>query len=95
MDEHDFARVKQAFVDAAQRARALGFDVIELHMAHGYLMNSIQSPISNHRDDDRGGDAAGRRSFLLEVAEAVRKAVPHAHVRRRAHHGLANGWTAA
>ncbi len=75
MDDADFTRVKQAFIDAAERAERIGFDVVELHMAHGYLMNSIQSPLSNKRSDARGGDAAGRRGFLLEVAEAVRKAV--------------------
>ncbi|MCP8940650.1 NADH:flavin oxidoreductase/NADH oxidase [Alsobacter sp. SYSU M60028] len=76
MDEADFARVRQAFVDAALRAVRVGFDLIELHMAHGYLLHSIQSPISNRRDDRYGGDAAGRRSFPIEVARAVKAALP-------------------
>ena len=76
MDEADFARVKQAFVDAAHRAVRAGFELLELHMAHGYLMHSIQSPISNKRNDRYGRDAAGRRSFLVEVAQAVKAAMP-------------------
>ncbi|MHB2170189.1 NADH:flavin oxidoreductase/NADH oxidase [Alsobacter sp. R-9] len=74
MTEDDFADVKAAFVEAAVRAARLGFDEIELHYAHGYLMHSIQSPLSNHRSDKRGG--AGRVAFLHETAEAVRAAVP-------------------
>jgi 2,4-dienoyl-CoA reductase-like NADH-dependent reductase (Old Yellow Enzyme family) len=76
MEEHDFARVKQGFVDAALRAARIGFDVVELHMAHGYLMHEIQSPLANKRDDRYGRDAAGRMSFLVETAQAVRAALP-------------------
>lgn len=76
MEDADFARVKQAFVDAAHRAVRAGFELLELHMAHGYLMHSIQSPVSNRREDRYGRDAAGRRSFLIEVAQAVKAAVP-------------------
>lgn len=79
MEEADFARVKQAFLDTAARAVRLGFDVIELHMAHGYLMNEIQSPLSNHRTDRYGGSPAARLTYLHEVAQAVRAAVP-AHI---------------
>ena len=74
MTEEDFADVKAAFVAAARRAARLGFDEIELHYAHGYLMHSIQSPLSNRRSDARGGK--GGVAFLHEAAEAVRAAVP-------------------
>jgi NADPH2 dehydrogenase len=76
MTPEDFAHVRTAFVDSAKRAARIGFDTIELHMAHGYLMHSIASPISNHRNDEFGpGRQAGWR-YIFETAEAVRAAVP-------------------
>ena len=71
----DIKRVVSDFVDAAKRSVDCGFKVIELHGAHGYLMNSFLSPLSNQRSDEYGGDIAGRMRFPLEVARAVRKAV--------------------
>jgi len=71
----DIAGVVSDFVEAAKRSVSCGFKVIELHGAHGYLMNSFLSPLSNHRSDQYGGDIAGRMRFPLEVASAVRKAV--------------------
>ncbi|KAI1193532.1 hypothetical protein F5X97DRAFT_34535 [Nemania serpens] len=68
--------VKQAFVDASIRAVKAGFDVIEIHSAHGYLLHSFLSPISNQRTDQYGGSFENRTRFLLEVVEAVREAVP-------------------
>lgn len=64
-----------AFVDAAARAVEAGYDVIELHGAHGYLLHEFLSPLSNHRDDEFGGSVEGRRRLLLEVARAVRGAI--------------------
>ncbi len=63
------------FVDAALRSVNCGFKVIELHGAHGYLMNSFLSPLSNQRTDEYGGELFARMRFPLEVARAVRKAV--------------------
>ncbi|MEM8995452.1 MAG: tRNA-dihydrouridine synthase, partial [Acidobacteriota bacterium] len=63
-----------AFVDAARRAERAGFDVVELHMAHGYLLSSFLSPLSNRRTDDYGGDLENRMRYPLEVFEAVRGA---------------------
>ena len=60
----------------AKRALRAGFDAIELHLAHGYLLHSFVSPLSNKRNDDYGGSLAGRMRFPLEVARAVRAAVP-------------------
>jgi 2,4-dienoyl-CoA reductase-like NADH-dependent reductase (Old Yellow Enzyme family) len=76
MSEDDMARVRRAFVDAASRAVRIGFDAIELHMAHGYLLHGFFSPISNRRNDDWGGSLEGRMRFPLEVARAVRDVVP-------------------
>lgn len=76
LDAVGLKRVKQAFVAAAERSLRLGFDVVELHGAHGYCLNQFLSPISNHRTDEYGGTAEKRRRFPLEVFEAVRKVWP-------------------
>ena len=64
------------FGEAARRADAAGYDVIEIHGAHGYLLAQFLSPISNTRNDQYGGDRAGRMRFPLEAARAVRAAWP-------------------
>jgi 2,4-dienoyl-CoA reductase-like NADH-dependent reductase (Old Yellow Enzyme family) len=74
--EDDMARVIAAFVAAAERALRIGFDAIEFHMAHGYLMHSFMSPLSNQRNDDYGGTLEARMRFPLAVARAVRAVVP-------------------
>jgi 2,4-dienoyl-CoA reductase-like NADH-dependent reductase (Old Yellow Enzyme family) len=76
LDEVGLARVKQAFIDATLRSLRLGFDVIELHGAHGYLLHQFLSPLSNRRIDEYGGSMEKRRRFPLEVFDAVRKIVP-------------------
>jgi len=63
----------QAFRDGARRAAAAGFDVIEIHAAHGYLINQFLSPLTNHRTDQYGGDLEGRARFLFEIIQAVRQ----------------------
>lgn len=68
--------VKAAFVAAARRAFVAGFDVIEVHCAHGYLLNSFLSPVTNNRTDEYGGDLEGRMRFPLEVVQAVRAVWP-------------------
>ncbi|MCK9909174.1 NADH:flavin oxidoreductase/NADH oxidase [Microbacteriaceae bacterium K1510] len=75
--EADLNRVRDAFVNAAKRALRTGFDAIELHMAHGYLLHGFLSPISNKRTDQYGGAFENRLRFPLSVARAVRAAVPH------------------
>jgi 2,4-dienoyl-CoA reductase-like NADH-dependent reductase (Old Yellow Enzyme family) len=67
-----------AFATAAQRAVRAGFDFIELHGAHGYLLHEFMSPITNRRTDAHGGDLAGRMRLLLRVAEATRAVIPPA-----------------
>jgi NADPH2 dehydrogenase len=69
-------RVRDAFVQAAQRALRIGIDLIELHAAHGYLMHEFLSPISNQRNDEYGGTLGNRMRFPLEVFSAVRAVWP-------------------
>jgi 2,4-dienoyl-CoA reductase-like NADH-dependent reductase (Old Yellow Enzyme family) len=71
MQESDYERVRDAFVAAAVRAVRVGFEVIEIHAAHGYLFHQTLSPIANQRTDLRGGDRAHRAAFLLERGYAV------------------------
>ena len=78
MTADDMERVRDAFVAAAKRALRAGIDAIELHGAHGYLLHSFVSPISNKRADAYGGSLAARMRFPLEVAQAVRAVVPQA-----------------
>ena len=68
--------MKGAFVQATKRADRAGFDAIELHSAHGYLLHEFLSPLSNRRNDDYGGTLEGRMRFPLEVFEAMRAAWP-------------------
>jgi len=72
MNEDDMARVREAFVAAALRAARIGFDAIELHLAHGYPLHSFLSPISNKRTDAYGGSFENRLRFPLTVVQAVR-----------------------
>jgi anthraniloyl-CoA monooxygenase len=76
MDEGDLAATREAFVAATRLAFEADFDLIELHAAHGYLLSSFLSPLSNRRRDAYGGDLEGRMRFPLEVFEAVRAAWP-------------------
>ncbi len=76
MDEADLARVKRAFVDSAKRALAAGFDLVEIHCAHGYLLHSFLSPIANRRGDAYGGSLENRMRYPLEVIAAVRAVWP-------------------
>ena len=76
MTEADLVQVKQAFVDAARRADKLGFDLIELHAAHGYLLHQFLTPLINKRTDRYGGSRENRMRFPLEVFEAVRAIWP-------------------
>ena len=76
MSRAEIAETVEHFAVAAGRAVDAGFEVVEIHMAHGYLVHEFLSPLSNLRTDDYGGDFAGRTRFALEVARAVREAVP-------------------
>ena len=68
----EVAEIANQFAASARMAREAGFKIVEIHAAHGYLAHSFLSPISNHRNDQYGGDLAGRARFLMETIEAVR-----------------------
>ncbi|WP_411279052.1 bifunctional salicylyl-CoA 5-hydroxylase/oxidoreductase [Gemmatimonas sp.] len=76
MTREDMRRVIGEFVQAAQRGATAGFDWLELHSAHGYLMSGFLSPLTNRRTDEYGGDLAARAKFPLEVFAAVRAVWP-------------------
>jgi len=76
MDRADMDKVAEDFVAAAKRANEAGFDMIEVHCAHGYLLNSFISPATNKRADDYGGSLENRLRFPLEVFNAVRAVWP-------------------
>ncbi|NNC60106.1 MAG: bifunctional salicylyl-CoA 5-hydroxylase/oxidoreductase, partial [Erythrobacter sp.] len=76
MDRADMDRVREQFVGAAQMAQRAGFDMIELHMAHGYLLSSFITPLTNRREDEYGGSLENRMRYPLEVFRAVRAEWP-------------------
>ncbi len=76
MDEKDMEKVRNDFLAAAKRALSAGFDVIEMHNAHGYLLQSFLSPIANQRKDQYGGSLENRMRFPLSVAKALREFWP-------------------
>jgi len=76
MDETDMDDVLESFVDAARRADEAGFEVAEVHAAHGYLLHEFLSPVTNRRDDEYGGDFENRIRYPLEVVDAVREVWP-------------------
>jgi anthraniloyl-CoA monooxygenase len=76
LTEADLERIKGEFTGAARRAARAGFDLLELHCAHGYLLSSFISPLANQRTDRYGGSLAGRLRYPLEVFDAVRAVWP-------------------
>ncbi|MDM0046732.1 bifunctional salicylyl-CoA 5-hydroxylase/oxidoreductase [Variovorax dokdonensis] len=97
MTRDDMERVKQDFVQATHRAVEAGFDWLELHCAHGYLLSSFISPLTNQRTDEYGGSLENRLRYPLEVFEAVREAWPQhlpMSVRISAHDWVEGGITA-
>lgn len=76
IDRAGMDHVRDEFVDATHRAAAAGFDLLEVHLAHGYLLSSFLSPLTNLRTDEYGGDLAARARFPLEVVDACRAAWP-------------------
>ena len=76
LSREEIAEVVSAFADAARRADQVGYDVIQLHAAHGYLIHQFLSPLTNTRGDEYGGDEEGRTRFVREIAAAVRAVWP-------------------
>lgn len=75
MTKSRIAEIIQAFVEAAERSVRLGFDAIEIHGAHGYLLHQFLSPHANKRDDEYGGSFENRTRIVIEIYDAIRKAV--------------------
>ncbi|MGQ3672196.1 NADH:flavin oxidoreductase/NADH oxidase [Xanthobacter sp. TB0136] len=95
-DEAELEQITQAYLEALRRAGEAGFDVIELHCAHGYLLNSFLSPLSNTRTDRYGGDLEGRMRYPLELFRRMRAAWPAQKpmgVRISAADWVEGGWT--
>ncbi|ESX89322.1 NADH:flavin oxidoreductase/NADH oxidase [Mesorhizobium sp. LSHC412B00] len=77
LEEDEILQLVERFTQAARRAERAGFDFLELHAAHGYLIFQFLSPLSNQRTDRWGGSLQNRMRFLIEIAKSVRKAVPN------------------
>ncbi len=93
---HEIHDMQESWVLAAKRALRAGFDVLEIHSAHGYLGHEFLSPITNKRSDEYGGNRAGRMRFTLELAEAVRSVWPDdkpLFTRISSVDGTDGGWT--
>jgi 2,4-dienoyl-CoA reductase-like NADH-dependent reductase (Old Yellow Enzyme family) len=96
LDADGIADVLEAFRNSAQRALRAGFRIVEIHAAHGYLLHSFLSPLSNFRDDGYGGSLENRARLLLECIAAVRSVWPKelpVFVRISASDWVAGGWT--
>lgn len=76
MNQSDIQHVITSFVDAAKRSVSAGFDIIEIHSAHGYLLHEFLSPLSNHRTDEYGGSFDNRTRLLCQMVTEVKMAIP-------------------
>lgn len=98
MNQADIDKVVSLFADAAKRALTAGFEVVEIHMAHGYLLHEFLSPLTNHRTDSYGGSFENRVRLPLRVAQAVRELWPNdkpVMVRISATDWVEGGWDLA
>ena len=96
MDKEDIKKIIQSYVLSAKLAIETGFEVLEVHAAHGYLLHSFLSPLSNKRNDRYGGDLIGRSRLMVEIINALRNVMPKTmplFCRISAVDGLENGWT--
>jgi 2,4-dienoyl-CoA reductase-like NADH-dependent reductase (Old Yellow Enzyme family) len=95
MDYKDIKVIIDQFREAAKRSIDAGFEIIELHFAHGYLVHEFLSPISNHRTDNYGGSLENRCRFAIEIVKSVREVIPDAiplFVRISASDWVEGGW---
>ena len=87
MSRADMDTVRDQFVASAEMAARCGFDMLELHMAHGYLLSAFISPLTNRRTDEYGGSLENRMRYPLEVFHAVRAVWPRRKADLGAHFG--------
>ncbi len=95
MDDNDITELKKSYVNAAKRAIKAGFEVLEIHAAHGYLLNSFLSPISNKRNDKYGGNIENRSRILVDIIKDIRNQISEKvplFCRISAIDGLNDGW---
>ena len=76
LSKEGIKKVVEDWASAAKRAIAAGFDVIEIHSAHGFLLHGFMSPVSNKRTDEYGGSFENRIRLVVEVVDAIRAAIP-------------------
>ena len=98
MTVDEIKKTVTAFADAAKRAVDAGFDLVEIHAAHGYLIHQFLSPLSNHRSDEYGGAFENRSRFLVEIVNAIRSVIPDSmplFVRISATDWVDGGWDLA
>lgn len=96
MNRDGIDRIVEAFVTAASRSVGAGFDAVEVHAAHGYLLDEFLSPDSNHRDDDYGGSFENRTRLVLRIVREIRSVIPDTtalFVRLSATHWVEGGWS--
>ncbi len=96
LDEAGIRKIVDDFGDGARRAVRAGFDVVEIHAAHGYLLHTFLSPLSNHRTDEYGGSLENRARLLLAVVERIRSVIPDSmplFIRFSGTDWVADGWT--
>jgi len=96
LSKAEIRTIVEAFAAAARRALAAGFELIEIHAAHGYLINEFLSPVSNHRSDEYGGSFENRIRFALEVTQAIRSQWPDSlplFIRISSSDWVDGGWT--
>ena len=77
LETHEIPTLVQAWAAAAARSIAAGFDAVEVHAAHGYLLHQFLSPLTNRRSDEYGGSLENRAKFLLDVVAAIRQVIPN------------------
>lgn len=95
LDDSGIDRVVRAFGDAARRAVEAGFDTVEIHAAHGYLIHQFLSPLSNKRGDAYGGSLAGRSRLVHDIVDSVRSSIPDSMpllIRVSASDWISGGW---
>ena len=96
MSLEDINNLVKSYINSAKRAVSAGFKILEIHAAHGYLIHSFLSPISNKRNDDYGGSYEGRIKLLKNIIVEIRKEIPDKiplFCRISAIDGQKNGWT--